>query len=407
MKGKFLLLTALLFAAPTFAHSDKAAQAKSFDAKLASDIAAHRYLTAAQALDTPGKLANPKYLLAYTRLVVGDYAMTINYQIFALKDLSPSETIESVRGKPGRYTMLKGQLEETLHKAYQKHPEDPQVNDAVGYYLSHADACGCASLMLFKDSAADDGTYFLRAEKGGISDAWSLFRIGVHYQQQNPPKPETALAYYRRSLALDSHNVDARYNTASILFFMHKVDAAITEMKSVLDAYDDPKLNADTHVMYAQMLLAKGDQKDAEVQCREALKLQYWHPDAFSTLIQILRKQGRDDEYVKEVLHYIALDYGNTFLFNTYIDTLNSIGLAPADRKVETALLTLKLPDNQSGPLYFNLGRMALLEQEPQIALQRFQRSLAIMKRLPKAPPGAIDALNQEIAQLQSAPPTP
>lgn len=407
MKGNIPLLAALLLAVPVLAQAGNAPDTKSFDAKLAADMAAHRYLTAAQALDQPDILANPKYLLEYTRLLVDDYVFTINFQIFALKDLAPGETIASIRGKPGQYTMMSGQLEEILQSAYQKQPDSPQVNYAVGYYLSHADVCDCATLELFQGAAADDGTYFLRAEQGGISDAWSLFRIGVYYQDQDSPDLKTALDCYRRSLKLDPTNIDARYDLASALFKLHQVDAAQVEVKTVLDGYADSKLNADTHALYAAILLAKGDMKDSEAQCRRALVLQAWHPDAFSLLIQILRKEHRVNNYVKEVLHYIALDYGNTFMFNTYIDTLNQIGFVPADKRVESALLALKLPDNQSGPLYFNLGRMALVKQEPQAALQRFQRSLAAMKRMPKAPPGAIDALNQEIEQLQSAPSKP
>ena len=401
----FVIFAALLISSTAIAASKESAQSNnSFDAQLAADMAAHRYATAGTMLDTPEKLAKPKYLLAYTRLAVDDYAMTINFRLFALKDLAPGETVASIRGKPGQYKIMRGDLEDILHMAYQQKPDDPQVNYAVGYYLSRSDDCGCATFELFKGAASNDATYFLRAEQGGVKDAWSLFRIGVYYQQQDPPDLGKAQNYYSRSLKLDPHNVDARYDLASTLLAKKQLVAAAAQAKLALDGYSDPKLNADTHALYCTILYAQGKLKEAETQCWRALALQDWHPQAFSILIQILRKRGQDKQYEEEVLKYIGLDYSNTFTFNVYMETLDSIGFSPVDARVEKSLLALKLSDKETGPLYFNLGKMAEMQHHKQEALRRYRISLAAMQRLPKPPHGAIDALNQLIAQLQSSP---
>ncbi len=399
-------LSFLFCSLPLLAAADPAPQASAVDPGFTSLVAAGKYATAGTTYGTPEWLASPKHLAAYTRLLVDDYVFTLNYQLFALKDMAPGETVASLRGKPGQYQMMPNQLEQLLHDAYQKSPADPDINYAVGYYLSHMDACGCAQPIVFQGDDARDGAYFQRAEKGGISDAWSLFRLGVYQQTADPPKLDDAAAYYRRSLALDPKLTDARYNLASVLFHTGHADEAAKEAQAALDGYapEDKGLNADTHALYGRILANQGDYKGAEPQFRRALEIQPWHQEAFAFLLQVLRTQKRDDDYVKTVLDYIAIDYSNTLMFNNYLETLDQIGLSPADDHVETALLALKLPDEKTGPLYFNLGKFAGMKQQPKEALRRFQLSLAAFKRTPHPPQQALDALDQLISQLKNSP---
>lgn len=374
-----------------------AASFKKDEGKVNALVEDGKYLTAAEYIvNRADLLKQPKFVRLLAHIFTTKYIAAINYSVFSLKDLKKGEHVEDYRGKSGMSTMVGGQLDELLYQSIKKNPNSPDINFAVGEYLSRGDACGCRSPGPLKDLSGDESRYFLKAYKGGVADDWSLFRIGMHYQVKG--KLENAIAFYNKSLAINPDGIDANYNLASVYFSKKKYGTAIDYIDKVLGKYNDPGLDADAYALRGMILVALDNDKDAEKSLRQALKLKSWHEDAFKELLRLYRSTGQDDKYIAEANSFIALDYGNTQTFNTYIDYLQQAGQSALDRKVEKNLLALNLKDaQQNGALYFNLGRMADMRNDEGEAIKRYKRSLAALKTLKNPPEGAIPALEQRI----------
>lgn len=365
------------------------------------DLAAQgQFASAAQLLHSGSLVEDPRRLRTFTRLLVDNYIITINFELFALKDLEEGETVAALRGTPGEYEIPGGSLEELLHAAYTRDPSSPHVNYAVGYYLSRAAECGCGQRRLFTGKDGDIGKYFRVAEQGGEFDAWSLLQLGVAEQSGQPPDLESAMVYYRRALSLDSRTIPAHFNLAGILLWKDNLAEAKRHAEMALDGYDNPEQNADTHTLLGRIFLAEGKPETAEKQYRRALGIQNWNARAFSSLIGLLREQGRSSEYVDVVLDYIAIDFANSYLFNMYVTSIMEAGFWSADRKVEEKLLQLDLNDAQAGAVYFNLGRLAEMRTETGEALERYRHALAAFRKVAEPPEGAVPALEQRILRL-------
>jgi tetratricopeptide (TPR) repeat protein len=381
------------YAAPVQA----AASFKNDEKKVNAFVEEGKYLTAAEYIaNRADLLKQPEFVRLLTHILTTKYIAAINYSVFALKDLGKGERVEDYRGKSGTSTMVGGQLDELLYQRIKENPNSPDINFAVGEYLSRGDACGCRTPGPLKDLSGDDAIYFLKAYKGGVVDDWSLFRIGMHYQVKG--KLDDAIAFYKKSLAINPDGIDANYNLGSAYFSKKKYKNAVDYIDKTLGKYNDPELDADAYALRGIILEALDNDKDAEKSLRQALKLKSWHEDAFKELLRLYRRTGQDDKYVAEANSFIALDYGNTQTFNTYIDYLQEAGQSALDRKVEKNLLALKLTDaRQNGALYFNLGRMADMRNDEGEAIKRYKRSLAALKTLKNPPEDAIPALEQRI----------
>lgn len=135
----------------------------------------------------------------------------------------------------------------------------------------------------------------------------------------------------------------------------------------------------------------------------ETLKSRPWDKRSFTLLIYQYRRERRFDVYKKAVRDYIAVDYGNTYAFSTYVDFLHSEGILDTDREIAHELAQREFSSNKEiGAVFYNLGYMAEMGGDKQLALQHFTKSLNAVKQLENPPPGSIDALTQRIADLQT-----
>lgn len=360
-----------------------------------------QYADAASLLNTKDIASRPEKLMLFTRLLVDNYVVTLNFELFGLKNLQEGQTVAELRGKPGESQMLGGSLPETLKAALDKNPDSPEVNFAVGYYLAKGNECGCGQKRIFTGEAGVPGPYFVKAMNGGIEDAYSLFQIAMYYSQQTPPRVGEAVALYERSLKLEPERTAARFNLAALQLYSNGLEKAEKNARLAVDGYDNPELNADTHTLLGNILEVQEKKEAAEVEYRKALELQNWNASAFTYLIRLLRSEERNDAYVKAVLDYIAIEYHNSYLFNAYVNFLGSHGFKPIDDIVEERLAELDLDAAAAGAVYFNLGRMADFKDQPELALARYKRSLGAFQSLENAPTGAIPVLERRIKELE------
>lgn len=357
-----------------------------------------QYLSAAKYIsDKPELMKDDRYFQRYTAILVNYYAVTFEYAMFGLRDLEPGEDIEKVRGSAGKYEMLGVQLEHQLYDRYQANPGSPYLNLAIGDYLGHQKVCGCGQPTKFTGVKGDDYPYFKAAYDAGLRDSWQLFRMGVHQQQSG--NYQDAISLYQFSLKLDPDSQDALYNLA-LSYFQDRQDAkARAYAKKALGGYSNPDLNSDTYDLYGSILYEAGEKTAGAKNFLKAIKLQKWHPHAFYMLALYYREQKQARKYSALVNSYIGLDYGNSYLFNRYVEFLSQNGFSPVDQKIIDKLDQQKFASPlETGAVHFNLGKLARARGDKQKAREHFRISLAAMKKVKHPPQGAIETLNSMLA---------
>jgi tetratricopeptide (TPR) repeat protein len=238
--------------------------------------------------------------------------MTLNFRMFALRDLEKGEELEKVRGAPGKYVMVGGDWEKTLHDAVEAKPDDPDIQFAVGEFLSRGKACGCAKPELFVGEGADEFPYFDRAYRAGISDYWSLFRMGVHHMSGGKPDLAKAVVLFEQSLKEKADHVATRYNAAVAHFWLKEYASARKHSAQAVGRYGTPQLDADTYNVHARVELSLGDAAAAEKAFRKALELRPPHEGAFTGLLALLGPESlRRLPAARRCLH--RPDYRNTY----------------------------------------------------------------------------------------------
>lgn len=330
------------------------------------------------------------------------YAVTINFSAFGLRDLKKNETIATVRGKPGTYTIVGQNLEQLLFNQYNKKKESPQINLAVGEFLSKGMHCGCLQTKYFTGDRAVDFQYLIFAYQNHIFDDWSLFKIAVHYHEEGGAKIDKAAGFYAESIKLNSKNTDAIYNLALIRYTQNRFDEAKPLALLAAQQYINGDLKSDAYALLGSVELALGKKQAARKNFEESLKYKHWNPKSFISLLRLYEGAKSEREYLQLITSYIAIDYSNSYLFNQYIDYLQNKIIDPYDKKAIELLSKIKLKNKLAvGAYNFNLGRAFEALGEKRKALQRYNISLKSFSESTNPPAGAIDSLNQLIEDLR------
>lgn len=370
-------------------------------AQIENFINEKKYLTAAEYINENSELMEQdEYFRKYVHILVNYYAMTINFNMFALRDLEKHENIDEIRGQKGTYKMLGVKLEEQLFNRWHESPDSPHLNFAIGEYLSRGYSCGCLQQTEYFVAPNDsDSTFFAKSLESGISDNWSLFRLGMNHHVQG--NLEEAIKFYQMSLVLSDKHPATIYNLAVALYQDHQDKKAKTYAKKALGFYGDDELDSDTYDLYGSILFDEGHYKEAEKHLTKSLELKAWHSHAFKTLLQLYEKQAMSEQYRSLVNRYIATDYSNTFLFNQYIEHLTEANVNKDDLQV-MADLSNKTYDNDlaTGAVFFNIGRVYAFMGDNETASTHLKKSLTFMNKLENPPGGAIEALNKLLADV-------
>lgn len=374
------------------------------EAKIDRLVTQKKYLSAVKAIDERADLrGQPRFIRKLSHILVNDYAMTMNFSVFALRDLKEDENIEKIRGTPGQYTMVGGDLEKRLHDALAAHPNDPDLQFAVGEYLSRGKVCDCASPRLFVGASADEYPYFERADRAGVRDDWSLFRMGVHHMSGAKPDLAKAVELFGASLREKPDQVDAHYDAAIAYFRLKDYASAKTHSTRALGGYGKPDLDADAYNVHARIEMAFGDTTAAEKAYLKALELRPPHEAAFTGLLDLLRSHKRFDEYKRRAASFIALDYGNTYPFGVYLESVREAGVIDADKDLARELAARKYARPQEvGAVFYSLGHLAELASNRLLAHEHYRKSLDALRKLKDPPQGSIEALTALVERTRA-----
>ncbi len=347
-----------------------------------------------------GLMNDPKSIMKLTDLLIDNYLTAINYKLFGLKDLEKGELVKDLRGKAGTYEIIEGDLEKLLYEKIKKHSDDPYLNFAVGKYISRGYNCKCLKPEFFPDDPNGDFQYFEKANKKGIYNYWSLFRIGFHYHQKGDV--DNAILHYEKSFNENSSHTPTIHNLSILYLNQNKLEKALFYSNKAIGKYEDPAYDTDTYHLNGIVNWELKNYSQAEKSFKKALSLLNYHKGAFSSLLSFYRDRNNKEGYVQTVSRYISNDLGNIYYFNNYINFLSGSGLHSFDEEVYQLILKIQPKDsNKIGALYFNMGKFSLIKKDRESAIVHFKKSLSEFEKMESPPKGAINALKSMIARIE------
>lgn len=184
--------------------------------------------------------ADPYVLAQKIQLCLKGYVQTDMHISFALVDLAAGETLEDLRAKGGRGTLLDFDPFTAVQKINEALPELPPVlHLALGDYCFDVQALYGDQWQATEEEVCSVGlSSYEEAQKGGLSTAQSLLRQGELLMRFD--RNEEAELSLRASLVLDGKSLEARKNLAISLAQGGKVPEAIAVMDALVADTKDP-----------------------------------------------------------------------------------------------------------------------------------------------------------------------
>jgi tetratricopeptide (TPR) repeat protein len=373
--------------------------------KIDTLIKEKKYLSAAEYIGADqGLMEKPAFFMKYINILTDYYAYTINGMIFAMKDLTPEERIEDIRGKQGSYQMIGRNVEKLIADKFKKYPDSPEIQFAVGKYLSFRDIC-CGNYgedSPFINPRKQEYDSFKFAYNHQVFTWFSLFRMGFLVLSTQSEPVSQAIDYFRKAYALNPEHLDTSYNLALAYMQDDKREEALECIDRVVGRYGDKNLNADSYHVKGSILYSRDRKKEAIDFYRKALEETAAHPGAFKDLLQSYREAGMKQEYISLVLENLARNYANPLFLNYYVDFLRDHGVQAVDDELEQKIEALPTATEEAtGAIYFNLGKLSLIKSNKDKAVERFQKARASFSQMPSPPPHAIESIDSILKQIQ------
>lgn len=186
--------------------------------------------------EDPGNV-NPDVVLQKIEIVSRYFAMSINYTLFALKDLAPGEDLMALRrsGAADGLATVSLDVPEVLAPLMEKHPADLRLTEALGNY--HYER-----LVRFPGMEADPkqaAELLEKAAAGGSARAESLSRLGNCFLMLEDP--DKALKAYEAALQKDPEDPSTSFNAAAIYLRKEELDKALALARKAYDGYGKPE----------------------------------------------------------------------------------------------------------------------------------------------------------------------
>lgn len=399
-----LVLLCGLYASPTIAKYEKELGAVD---KL---IKERKYRTAADFINKRKLSRDPRFTRRYVHILARKYIATKKLYTFAIKDLKSDERLEKLRGKKyyfkGGVIKKRGfktyilNMDKFLYQQLKKHPRSPDIQLAIGDYLSASVLCQCHSPKYF--IGKKDADFYARANNAGVYDNWSLLRIGYNLLYTGGKQGlDKSIGFLKKSHELNPKANDVVYYLAIAYHFKRDLDNANRYASEALGKFTSPSRNADSYTLHGRINTDLGYYKLAEQSFRAALSYDKAHKGAFSGLLRLHLTEGENEKYTSEVKRYLAQNYSDKRLFNNYIYHLESYGMREIDRTLISSLATVKISKPMEiGVFNYGLGRIyqSLGQRKP--ARHHFLKSLGAFKSMRKPPRESVNAVNNSLLRL-------
>ncbi len=377
-----------------------------------------QYQSALHYIQEKNLLHKPIFTRRAIQIVARYYISTQNFRRFTVKNITPEETISSLRQQhitsPKALPALPLNIDSLLYQQLKKHPNSPDIQFAIGDYLSFSSLCRCHISKFFKGKM--DADFYTRAYDKGVYDAWSLYRMGMHgIYSRDKNVPTKAISLLKRSLSMGQKThpdpLQINYLLAAAYFHNRNYKQANFHANNIIGKFDTAKANAEAYTLYGRINSALGYFRVAKNSFRKAMGYMKHHQKLFSEVLLLHIKQGEKDndpvmaanKYQAEVKKYLSENYAKQELYDNYSMHIDQYGMGQNDLKVLTLLGTLTLSNPQDmGILNYNLGKL-YYRYGRRIEAQKYSRkALLAFKTMPNPPQSVIKRINNMLYQLGS-----
>lgn len=365
-----LLLTLLAFAGYSQTQTDVLSAAQKL-------IDAKKYESAYVLLDNDDPdNEKPDVVLMKEDIVLNYFVSSMMHQVFALKDLKKNEDVMDYRGKTGTFSMFPFQVDSVLLKLIAAYPDNCKLYRGLAFYYTEVlNKYGEYWLIDEEEltqKAIDNGK---KAIDGGCGDYNTYHNTGVALLWQE--ETEASIPYLKKATELEPKKADAHYNLAYAYLFTDQLDNAFPQAKTSYDLYKDKDLKGDAARMTGQILMEKGDYRNALKYFETADKL---IPNDYYNLSPLLRLYlvTGNQEAPSTAKKLFELDPENPTIYQAMVEAYRF-----ADREPELVrFYKAQLPkyvnnDKVFGNLHFYLGTLAM-EHDKAAAKEYFLKAKEI-----------------------------
>ncbi len=195
----------------------------------------------------------PAVLVERIKVALDGYAMCIQGDIFALRDLEPGETIERVRGTAGSYKTHVLNMTE-LQKSAPEHAELLIWLGHLAYFRAHQ--CGPNDA-----TDAQAKSFYERAQQLGAGSGRLRRNLALIYlEERNAAK---AVPLFRAILADSADDPQFEYNFGYALYMEKSRKEALPHVERAFHLYKDQKLASEAALLAAIIAWELKDRKKA------------------------------------------------------------------------------------------------------------------------------------------------
>jgi tetratricopeptide (TPR) repeat protein len=378
---RFYALAISLLALARLGYSQAAQAALTQAAKLEEE---KKYEAAYQVLDKADpKDQQPVVLLQKEKLLLDYYLITLNFQGFGLKDLTPSQTVSQLRGKQGQYSMHLLDIPTKLTQLQKQFPQDYRLRKGLGDYYYRAMLCHCGEqdkteaelLQLVIDN-------YGQAHAHQLGDYMSYYAIG--YAQLVQEQPQPSVASFEKSIALNPQYADSHYNLAYALLQLKKPAEAISHAQTSFRLYTDPALKADAARMLGQLYTQQQQPAEARKALLQSLELQPKSYPSLRSLLELSVATHAPDATTWAARLY-QLNPADDQMFSDIMDIYQAQNQwAEAEAFFSSQLPKAPPQPATQGLLHFYVAILNMQLKRPQVARPHFLTAQAQLKKVAK-----------------------
>ncbi len=314
---------------------------------------------------------NPEAYRRKIEICIDNYIISIGHHLFGLKNLEEGETVQSLRGQEGNYSMYMLDVENAGNALLDKFPNDYKLKFAIGkYYHSMHLNCGDCTIST-EECISNFQSLFQESFENGVYDYNSLYAIGYAYVYNQAY--EKSIPFFLKSIELDNQYPSSHYNLAYAYLYMDDRQNCIKYAKNAFELYTISGYKSDASKMIATAYQELNDDEKAYKYYKIANDIT---PNEYYILYPYLNLSVKlDKEEATELREsFFQLDPDNPTIYQNLLDVYIT------NQKVNELLiyfenLTTTYSDKPSilGSLYFYSGVIYLEINKDEKAKDKFK----------------------------------
>ena len=358
LRKKFFFLV-FIFPGSFFAQEDVSHLLHKAD----SLIARKKYYTAYRLLaEADPDNQNPAIQLKKEDIVLDGFLISIQHQLFGLKDLEPDESIEQLRGKSGIYNLVPFSVDSVLMRLAERFPHNAEIFKGLGrYYWDY---------YLRYGGMLDDPEPFYRKALENFRQALLLRpddvalynELGEIYVEKG--EMEQARKMFARATKLRPDDSTAHYNLGYVLAVEGQYERALDQALQAARFYYAPALKADAYGLAGIALNQLGRYREAIPYFQKAWVLNPYNYDVVYGLTQAYLKSG-DSRHMETARRLLELDPADSRFYDMLWTLYDSEGRLDTFKSLlQSHLKRFPANDTVGGHVYLYLARVALKQSD-------------------------------------------